>query len=149
MPLWGKPTAELVLAAATTKSTWFVLAPYTSPKVRLCHRSEVRQLTSNSRAAHTSVMPLSFNRQRAGPADKKNQDIESARAAITRYTDYRVTQLPFLFSGPLTALAYSLLPMTMVHRLAEAAIIGFGVGIPLGELSRYIWLHRVHRRRDT
>jgi hypothetical protein len=77
--------------------------------------------------------------------NEKHQDTALARIAISRYADFRVTQLPFFFSGPLAALAYNLLPTTMSHRLAAAAVIGFGFGVPLGELSRYIWLRKTHR----
>jgi hypothetical protein len=74
----------------------------------------------------------------------KQEDVALARAAIGRYTNYRFNHLPFLFGIPLSALANGLLPHGH-YRIALAMLIGFGVGIPLGELSRFVWL-RVFRR---
>jgi hypothetical protein len=77
----------------------------------------------------------------------KQGDIDLTKVEISRYTNYRVKHLPDLFAIPLSALANSLLPQTMHHRVLFAMLIGFGIGVPMGELSRYIWLYKIHKRR--
>lgn len=70
----------------------------------------------------------------------RQQDIEETRAIFSRYNSYRVQYLPFLFSIPLAALANTSLPQHVHHRVLLAMLIGFGLGIPCGELSRLLWL---------
>jgi len=70
----------------------------------------------------------------------RRTDIDQTRAILSRYNSYRVTYLPFLFSVPLSAIANTLLSASMHHRVLFAMLIGFGLGIPCGELSRLLWL---------
>jgi len=87
------------------------------------------------------VLVFSSHHDKRSQAAAKQEDIELAKVAIGRYTNYRFNRLPFLFSAPLSILAYRLLPRTMHHHVLLAMLIGFGIGIPAGEAARALWLH--------
>lgn len=104
----------------------------------------VSSLTQRRLITHTWFVRVfwSHNDKKA-----KQQDIELTKAAVGQYTYYRLLHLPFLFSAPLSILAYRVLPQTTHHHILLTMLIGFGIGIPLGELTRAIWL-RVRNRYD-
>jgi hypothetical protein len=93
-----------------------------------------------AQAASYVVLTLKCRQRILHIMPSKQDDIEATKTILGQYNNYRITYLPFLFSVPLSALAYKLLPQAIDHRTALALLFGFGLGIPFGELGRFIWL---------